>query len=83
MTKKLCNTLRPPHHSIDQMLKIYFFCSKVNLVVVEESNLYEDILLENFQESYNNLTVKSLLMIKFAQQGYVRSDFIFKVSHLC
>ncbi len=52
----------------------------MNFAVQEESGLFEDILLEDFMESYNNLTVKSLLIIKFAQQGFVHSDFIFKVS---
>ena len=50
----------------------------MNLIVQEESNLYEDILLQDFMESYNNLTVKSLLMVKFLQQGFVHSDFVFK-----
>ena len=48
------------------------------MIVQEESNLYEDILLQDFMESYNNLTIKSLLMVKFVQQGLVHSDFVFK-----
>ena len=51
---------------------------QVNSNVQEESNLYEDILLQDFVESYNNLTIKSLLMVKFAQEGFVPSDFVFK-----
>jgi beta-1,3-galactosyltransferase 1 len=53
---------------------------KVNLSVREESTFYKDILLENFYESYNNLTIKSLMMIKFATMPFVSAKFIFKVS---
>ena len=61
-----------------QVKTIRFSFFQVNLIVQEESNLYEDILLQDFMESYNNLTVKSLLMVKFVQQGFVHSNFVFK-----
>jgi beta-1,3-galactosyltransferase 1 len=48
--------------------------------VKEESTLNEDILVEKFYESYNNLTVKSLMMLKFSTQMFVNTKFIFKVN---
>jgi hypothetical protein len=42
--------------------------------------MYDDILLENFYESYNNLTIKTMMMIKFVARTEVNSEFIFKVS---
>ena len=44
--------------------------------------MYDDILLENFYESYNNLTIKTMMMIKFVVRTEVNSEFIFKVSFL-
>ena len=54
--------------------------SQVNLRIVEESELFGDMLVENFQESYLNLTVKSLMLVKFAALTDVDTDFVFKVS---
>jgi hypothetical protein len=48
--------------------------------VFAESDSYGDILLENFEESYLNLTVKSLMIVKFAALTTIRSEFTFKVS---
>ena len=53
--------------------------TQVTLKVYEESDSYGDILLENFQESYLNLTVKSLMIVKFAALTTIRSEFTFKV----
>jgi hypothetical protein len=52
---------------------------QVNQNVEEESRMYGDILLENFNESYNNLTIKSLMMLKFISISEVKSELIFKV----
>jgi hypothetical protein len=46
---------------------------------MEESQLHGDVLLENFVENYNNLTIKSLMMIKFVAQSNVNAAYIFKV----
>jgi hypothetical protein len=51
----------------------------VNQNVYEESLSRGDILLENFVESYNNLTIKSLMMLKFVTQAAVDAEFVFKV----
>jgi hypothetical protein len=53
---------------------------QLNLKIMEEADLFGDILLENFYESYLNLTVKSLMLVKFAALSTVNADFVFKVS---
>jgi hypothetical protein len=53
---------------------------QINLKVQEESEKYGDILLENFYESYNNLTIKSLMLLKLAVVPSLKSEYIFKVS---
>jgi hypothetical protein len=52
----------------------------VNAEVVAESEVFGDILLENFDESYINLTVKSLMLVKFAALDDINAKFVFKVS---
>lgn len=48
---------------------------KVSLEAAEHG----DILLEDFHESYYNLTIKSLFMLKFAVKSAPKTKFIFKV----
>ena len=48
--------------------------------MMEESLEHGDVLLENFVENYNNLTIKSLMMVKFVAQSNVNAEYIFKVS---
>ncbi|XP_014219981.1 beta-1,3-galactosyltransferase 1 isoform X2 [Copidosoma floridanum] len=38
----------------------------INDYVVDESHLYNDVIQEHFHDSYNNLTLKSLMMLKWA-----------------
>ena len=45
---------------------------------MEESLEHGDVLLENFVENYNNLTIKSLMMVKFVAQSNVNAEYISK-----
>ncbi len=51
----------------------------------KESERHGDILVQDFVDSYLNLTVKSLMMIKFAydHRDTLRYDYILKVLTLC
>mgnify|MGYP001173768164 CR=1 FL=1 len=55
---------------------------KSELVQVE-SNQYGDILMENFVEDYYNLTLKSIIMLKYVTRMKVKPKFILKVTKLC
>ncbi|EEB10287.1 beta-1,3-galactosyltransferase, putative [Pediculus humanus corporis] len=46
--------------------------------VEEESNLHNDIIQENFLDSYNNLTLKSVMMLKFVKNRCKNVRYIFK-----
>ncbi len=61
---------------------IIFFCFQINQLVVDESHSHGDIVIENFQESYINLTVKSMMLVKFVAQSKINAEFIFKVRQL-
>lgn len=46
--------------------------------VEEEKRLYEDIVQEDFVDSYNNLTIKSIMMLKFIRQMCAHAKYIAK-----
>jgi len=52
---------------------------KLMEAVMKEALMYKDILLENFQDTYRNLTVKSLRMLKFANQNLRKDSILFEV----
>ena len=54
--------------------------ASVNNLVSEEAITHGDILMERFHESYLNLTVKSLMLVKFAATYNINAEFIFKVN---
>lgn len=43
--------------------------AKLQQKIYEESRTYQDILQENFHDSYNNLTIKSLMMLKWVNNN--------------
>ena len=45
----------------------------------EESEQYGDLLLQDFVEHYNNLTIKTVMLLKYVSQLTVIPTFIFKV----
>ena len=53
----------------------------VDIRVTEESSQHGDVLLERFHESYLNLTVKSMMLVKFAATYDLNADFVFKVGN--
>ena len=47
--------------------------------LLEESRLYDDIVVEDFVDSYTNLTLKSVFMLKWVHQNCRNVDFVMKV----
>lgn len=37
--------------------------------LINESRLYDDLIQENFMDTYNNLTIKSLMMLKWVNRN--------------
>ncbi|XP_054279363.1 beta-1,3-galactosyltransferase 1-like [Macrosteles quadrilineatus] len=52
--------------------------STLQAKVVEESGIYDDIIQEGFVDSYNNLTIKSVMMLKWVQQHCSSARFLMK-----
>ncbi|KAK6634389.1 hypothetical protein RUM43_011790 [Polyplax serrata] len=46
--------------------------------VEEESRVHKDVIQENFVDSYNNLTLKSVAMLKYVKNHCENVEFIFK-----
>ena len=57
----------------------FCFVFQTNERVKDESRCYGDILQENFIETYNNLTIKSLMMVKFVAVYEPKAQLVFKV----
>ena len=55
--------------------------SAIDNLIYQESEKHGDILLEKFYESYLNLTIKSLMLVKFAATYKLNADFVFKVNY--
>ena len=52
----------------------------INRQVIQETDDYGDVLLQDFQEHYTNLSVKSVMILKYVTEDlYIRPNFIFKV----
>ena len=52
----------------------------INHQVVQETYDYGDILLQDFYEHYTNLSVKSVMMLKFISEDFgIEANFLFKV----
>ncbi|XP_066961514.1 beta-1,3-galactosyltransferase 1-like isoform X1 [Macrobrachium rosenbergii] len=47
--------------------------------ILEESRLYGDIVVEDFVDSYTNLTLKSVFMLKWVHQNCPNVNFVMKV----
>lgn len=46
--------------------------------VEEEASAYNDVIQENFVDSYNNLTLKSVMLLKFVKNHCGQVRYIFK-----
>ena len=55
---------------------------KVNTKAQLESQLFGDVLVEDFVDSYNNLTIKTMMMVKFIVANNIKAKFVVKVSLL-
>lgn len=75
------------HHAIATGKIAVIFCigkspekeDMTNQRVRKESDEYGDILLEDFVDSYDNLTIKSTLMLKYFHNNDIGTKVIFKV----
>ena len=47
--------------------------------VMAESVAYHDIILEDFTDHYYNLTIKSVLMLKFISRHQIEAKYVAKV----
>ena len=45
----------------------------------KESNTFGDLIVENFTDSYHNLTLKSLMMLKWAKNNCPATPYVLKV----
>ena len=54
----------------------------IDRLVQEESVQYGDILIQDFIEHYNNLTIKTIMLLKYLNHLAVIPSFIFKVGYL-
>jgi len=46
--------------------------------VKNESDTFRDIIIENFVDTYNNLTVKTLRLLKWVKNNCKNTDYIMK-----
>ena len=51
----------------------------IDRLVQEESVQYGDILIQDFIEHYNNLTIKTVMLLKYLNHLAVIPSFVFKV----
>lgn len=45
---------------------------------MEENSIYDDIIQEGFIDSYNNLTIKSVMMLKWVHHHCSSAQFLMK-----
>ena len=54
--------------------------NSINRKVIQETNDYGDVLLQDFYEHYTNLSVKSVMILKYFRENLkIKTDFLFKV----
>lgn len=46
--------------------------------VTEESHLYNDVIQESFYDTYNNLTLKSIMLLKWATTNCGKLTYLMK-----
>ena len=52
---------------------------ELNALVADEASLYKDVIVEDFVDAYNNLTIKSIMGLKWAAQYCGNAKYVFKV----
>ncbi|XP_052838485.1 beta-1,3-galactosyltransferase 1 [Drosophila gunungcola] len=72
--------------SLEASIRIVFFLGRRNLAslqeneaVANEAEEYNDVIQENFMDTYNNLTIKAIMALKHISQNCVNTTaFVFK-----
>lgn len=64
-------------------LRVFFLLGKslngsLNSLVLDESDRFGDIIQQDFVDSYNNLTVKSVMMLKFVTSHCAHASYVMK-----
>jgi hypothetical protein len=52
---------------------------ETHVQIIQESGTFEDILYEDFEDTYLNLTLKTSFMLKWSIKNCPQTKFIFKV----
>ncbi|XP_014480262.1 PREDICTED: beta-1,3-galactosyltransferase 1-like isoform X1 [Dinoponera quadriceps] len=70
-------------HSYNSAVKIAFLLGQtdndtLNNLIVEESSQYNDIVQERFFDTYNNLTLKSVMMLKWVTSNCDQAKYLMK-----
>ena len=55
--------------------------NEINEKVLLEARLHRDILVEDFIDHYTNLTIKSVMMLKFVINQNLKAKYVFKVRY--
>lgn len=69
-TKPTLATRRPHLDEVDFSVKVLFLIgetpsNETQLRIVQESDMFGDVIQESFIDSYNNLTLKTIMMLKW------------------
>ncbi|KAH0562913.1 hypothetical protein KQX54_001421 [Cotesia glomerata] len=69
--------------SVNKTIEVAFILGKsknktLNNKILDENSRYGDIIQEDFIDTYNNLTIKSMMMLKWAIAKCPRATFIMK-----
>lgn len=66
-----------------QNVQLFFLLGKssndsLNLAVAEESEQHQDIIQHDFLDTYNNLTLKSVMLLKWVSQRCANAQYVMK-----
>jgi hypothetical protein len=71
-----------PGEQIKHQVKVYFLLGNCpqpwHDIIRNESDIYRDVIQENFQESYANLTIKSVMALKWTTEYCPGATYIMK-----
>jgi beta-1,3-galactosyltransferase 1 len=64
-------------HVCEHLICIHLFCV-LQKHVEEESNEFSDIIIEDFVDTYNNLTIKTLMLLKWVKNNCNSTGYVMK-----
>nr|XP_002739735.1 PREDICTED: uncharacterized protein LOC100373738 [Saccoglossus kowalevskii] len=69
------------HHGNVRVVSVFMIGTESNgeNKIAEESYLYGDIIQENIKENYKNLTLKTIMLLKWASTYCTRVDYVIKI----